>query len=99
MSDWRPTGGAEALRARAGLLATIREFFAERGVLEVDTPLLSQFGITDPNIELFTVVLPNEKRFLQSSPEYAMKRLLASGVGDIYQLRKLSARKRRSAQS
>ena len=88
MSDWRPTGDAEALRARAGLLATIREFFAERGVLEVDTPLLSQFGVTDPNIELFTVALPNEQRFLQSSPEYAMKRLLASGIGDIYQLGK-----------
>ena len=88
MSDWRPTGGAEALRARARLFETIREFFSERGVLEVDTPLLSQFGVTDPNIELFTIALPNEKRFLQSSPEYAMKRLLASGVGDIYQLGK-----------
>lgn len=88
MSDWRPTGGAEALRARAGLLAMIREFFAERGVLEVDTPLLSQFGVTDPNIELFTVASRNEIRFLQSSPEYAMKRLLASGIGDIYQLGK-----------
>ena len=88
MSDWRPTGGAEALRARARLFETIRGFFSERGVLEVDTPLLSQFGVTDPNIELFTVALPNEQRFLQSSPEYAMKRLLASGIGDIYQLGK-----------
>ena len=88
MSDWRPTGDAEALRARARLFETIREFFSERGVLEVDTPLLSQFGVTDPNIELFTVASRNEKRFLQSSPEYAMKRLLASGVGDIYQLGK-----------
>ena len=88
MSDWRPTGDAKTLRARAGLLATIREFFSERGVLEVDTPLLSQFGVTDPNIELFKVALPNEQRFLQSSPEYAMKRLLASGIGDIYQLGK-----------
>ena len=88
MSDWRPTGDAKALRARARLFKTIREFFSERGVLEVDTPLLSQFGVTDPNIELFTVASPNEKRFLQSSPEYAMKRLLASGIGDIYQLGK-----------
>lgn len=88
MSDWRPTGGIEALRARAWLLATIRKFFAERGVLEVDTPLLSQSGVTDPNIELFSVSSHNEKRFLQSSPEYAMKRLLASGIGDIYQLGK-----------
>ena len=88
MSDWRPTGDAEALRARASLFETIREFFSERGVLEVDTPLLSQFGVTDPNIELFTVASRDEKRFLQSSPEYAMKRLLASGVGDIYQLGK-----------
>lgn len=88
MSDWRPTGGIEELRARAWLLATIRKFFAERGVLEVDTPLLSQSGVTDPNIELFSVSSHNEKRFLQSSPEYAMKRLLASGIGDIYQLGK-----------
>ena len=77
-----------ALRARARLFKTIREFFSERGVLEVDTPLLSRFGVTDPNIELFTVASRNEKRFLQSSPEYAMKRLLASGIGDIYQLGK-----------
>jgi len=88
MSDWRPTGNAGALRERAQLLSTIRAFFAERDVLEVDTPLLAQFGVTDPNIELFTVSESNEKRFLQSSPEYAMKRLLASGIGDIYQLGK-----------
>ena len=86
MSDWRPSGGVEDLRTRAELLAAVRGFFSERGVLEVDTPLLSRSGVTDPNIELFTVSLDNETRFLQSSPEHAMKRLLAEGIGDIYQL-------------
>lgn len=88
MSDWRPTGGADELRARAQLLALIRTFFLERGITEVDTPLLSQFGVTDPNIELFKVPIDDKSRYLQSSPEYAMKRLLASGIGDIYQLGK-----------
>lgn len=97
MSDWRPTGSAGALRERARLLSTIRTFFAERDVLEVDTPLLAQFGVTDPNIELFTVSESNEKRFLQSSPEYAMKRLLASGIGDIYQLGKAFRRGERGS--
>jgi len=97
MSDWRPTGSAGALRERARLLSTIRTFFAERDVLEVDTPLLAQFGVTDPNIELFKVSESNEKRFLQSSPEYAMKRLLASGIGDIYQLGKAFRRGERGS--
>lgn len=88
MSDWLPSASVEALRARAQLLTITREFFSERGVLEVDTPLLSHFGVTDPNIELFSVSADNDIRYLQSSPEYAMKRLLASGVGDIYQLGK-----------
>ena len=97
MYDWRPTGNAGALRERAQLLSTIRKFFAERDVLEVDTPLLAQFGVTDPNIELFTVSANNEKRFLQSSPEYAMKRLLASGISDIYQLGKAFRRGERGS--
>lgn len=88
MPDWRPTAGIDDVRARARLLAAIRDFFSQRGVLEVDTPVLSRFGVTDPNIHLFTVPAGREERYLQSSPEYAMKRLLASGIGDIYQLGK-----------
>ena len=86
MSDWEPSAGIDKLRARAALLAGVRAFLSSRGVLEVDTPLLGRFAITDPNIELFEVATPDGTRFLQSSPEYAMKRLLASGSGDIFQL-------------
>jgi lysyl-tRNA synthetase class 2 len=89
MSDWEPSAGIDELRARAALLAGVRAFLSSRGVLEVDTPLLGRFAVTDPNIELFEVATPDGTRFLQSSPEYAMKRLLASGCGDIFQLGKV----------
>ena len=89
MSEWEPSAGIDELRARAAMLAEVRAFLSSRGVLEVDTPLLGQFAITDPNIELFEVATPEGTRFLQSSPEYAMKRLLASGAGDIFQLGKV----------
>ena len=72
------------LLARARLLADIRQFFLQRDVLEVETPLLAQAAVTDPNLQLFKC----EGRFLQTSPEYAMKRLLADGVGAIYQVAK-----------
>ena len=89
MSEWEPSAGIDELRARAAMLAEVRAFLSSRSVLEVDTPSLGQFAITDPNIELFEVATPDGTRFLQSSPEYAMKRLLASGSGDIFQLGKV----------
>jgi len=87
-TDWRPTATLAALRRRAGLLARTREFFAARGVLEVETPLLSAAGVSDPHIEsLVTQVAGMGGRFfLSTSPEFPMKRLLAAGSGDIYQL-------------
>ena len=88
MVDWRPSASLEALHARARLLASIRQFFAARQVLEVETPLLASAGVTDPAIEPFCVDTSAGVRFLQTSPEYAMKRLLAAGSGDIYQLAK-----------
>ena len=89
MSEWEPSAGIYELRARAAMLAEVRAFMSSRSVMEVDTPSLGQFAITDPNIELFEVATPDGTRFLQSSPEYAMKRLLASGSGDIFQLGKV----------
>jgi lysyl-tRNA synthetase class 2 len=89
--SWRPSATHAALRRRAALVARLRNFFASRAVLEVETPILSAAGVSDPQIEsLSTRVLglPGAS-YLSTSPEFPMKRLLASGVGDIYQLCKV----------
>lgn len=80
---WQPGSGIEGLQQRARLLALIRDFFALRGVLEVDTPVLGRTGGSDPAIECLRT---DDGGVLQSSPEYFMKRLLAAGSGPIYQL-------------
>ena len=88
-ASWRPTAAPATLRLRAELLAEIRRFCAERGLLEVETPALSTAGVPDLALEQMTVQaagLGNELYYLQTSPEYAMKRLLAAGSGDIYQI-------------
>ena len=87
-ADWRPTARREILQLRAQMLAQVREFFAQRSVLEVETPALSITGVTDPNIRNMTAG-DDHARYLQSSPEAFMKRLLASGSGDIYQICKV----------
>lgn len=84
-------GGAQLpeLRARAALYGEVRAFFAARGVLEVETPLLCSAGITEPAIEPLRVERGQSisaPRYLQTSPEYAMKRLLAAGSGPIFQI-------------
>lgn len=68
------------------MLAETRAFFAGRGVLEIETPVLGRYTVTEPAIESVGVTMAGTRYFLQTSPEYPMKRLLAAGVGDIYQL-------------
>jgi elongation factor P--(R)-beta-lysine ligase len=92
--DWRPSATPEALRERARLLARAREFFAARSVLEVDTPLVVNSAVSDVHLASATVELSGEQAasgaaprlYLHTSPEYAMKRLLAANLGDIYQI-------------
>lgn len=83
MSHWRPTAEQRALQFRADTLARIRSFFATRGVMEVETPTLSSAGNSDPNLSQWRTT---NDFWLRTSPEYAMKRLLAAGSGDIYEL-------------
>jgi len=87
--DWRPTATLDALRQRAELLTRLRRYFAGQGVLEVETSLLSSACIPDPHIPAFTT-RPGPggeaSRYLNTSPEFAMKRLLAAGSGPIFQV-------------
>jgi lysyl-tRNA synthetase class 2 len=89
---WRPSASIDALRLRARANATIRDFFARRGVLEVETPVLSRAGNTDPNMASFSLEFSGRldgaprTRWLRTSPEFQLKRLLAAGVGDCYEL-------------
>lgn len=92
MSDWGPSASIDALRLRARLNAAVRAFFAERGVLEVETPILSSAGNTAANIASFSLEFSGRTdgaprtRWLRTSPEYPLKRLLAAGTGDCYEL-------------
>ena len=92
MVDWKPSASLQNLQQRAYALAKIRRFFSERDVLEVETPLLASSTVPDVYIESIAaqVVKDNSSRknFLQTSPEFFMKRLLASGSGSIYQIAK-----------
>src|SRR5690606_4343333 len=85
-------GLLQALHQRAALNALVRRFFAERNVLEVETPILSAAGNTEPNIDSFHTDFSGHRdagarrRWLRTSPEFPLKRLLAAGVGDCYEL-------------
>lgn len=90
---FQPTCDINALKARAHLYQQIRQFFSERDVLEVETPILSQAGVTDVHLASVQaqrhVMGKKSTHYLQTSPEFAMKRLLASGSGPIYQICKV----------
>lgn len=93
-TDWRPTASIERLQLRAQLLARVRQYFAATGALEVETPALVRAAVTDVHLESLRVVddsSPDSATvgYLQTSPEYAMKRLLCAGAPDIYQVCKV----------
>ena len=88
-NSWQPTATLEVIKKRAVLLQQIRKFMSNRGIIEVDTPVLSHYGISDPYIQSMTTVNASEKNaqlYLHTSPEFCMKRLLAAGSGPIYQV-------------
>ncbi|MGI9339407.1 MAG: amino acid--tRNA ligase-related protein, partial [Psychrobacter sp.] len=90
---FQPSASLAAIQARASMYQQIRQFFAERAVLEVETPIVSQAAVTDVHLASMTVQRHMQGQlktgYLQTSPEFAMKRLLASGVGAIYQICKV----------
>lgn len=92
-TSFKPTASVEAIKARAILYQQIRQFFATRHVLEVETPILSQAAVTDIHLASITasrhINAQHQIGYLQTSPEFAMKRLVASGLGSIYQICKV----------
>lgn len=81
---WRCAATPQTLRQRAAMLRATRAFFAQRDVLEVQTPVLSRYAIPTPALD--SMAVPGAARFLRTSPELAHKRLLASGVGDLFEI-------------
>ncbi|MCU4676309.1 elongation factor P--(R)-beta-lysine ligase [Catenovulum sp. 2E275] len=92
MQNWQPSASIQALKQRAEIIKKIRHFFEQRNVLEVETPLLASAGVTDLHLENLTCQFYGPgfhqgiELYLQTSPEYAMKRLIAAGSGCIYQI-------------
>jgi lysyl-tRNA synthetase class 2 len=82
-ADWKPAANLAMLQSRAELLANIRRYFAGQKVLEVETPMISRSGNTDPEIQSLRT---EDGGYLRTSPEFPLKRMLAAGSGDIYEL-------------
>jgi lysyl-tRNA synthetase class 2 len=88
--QWRPSAAIFVLRRRAQILQSIRDFFSRRHVLEVETPALSHAASSEVHLQSMQVSVSGmPTTYLHTSPELAMKRLLAAGSGDIYQLCKV----------
>lgn len=86
MAAWQPLAAVTVIKRRAALYQQIRDFMAAREILEVDTPILSHYGIGDPYTESLQTHCVLGKLYMQTSPELCMKRLLAAGLGAIYQI-------------
>lgn len=84
--SWQPSASIELLRQRAQLIVQIRQFFTQRSYLEVETPVMARYGVTDVYLSNIKACFRGETYCLQTSPEYHMKRLLAAGSGPIFQL-------------
>jgi len=87
VTDWRPTGTAHAFRQRAAMLTVARQFFADRAVLEVETPILTRYTTSEPGITSLREATTGA--WMRTSPEHHMKRLLAAGLPDIFQIAKV----------
>jgi len=86
---WRPTASVIDLKKRAQIMRKIRRFFIDKGYFEVETPLMASHGVTDVYLNNFSVETPEGIAYLQTSPEFHMKRLLAADSGPIFQLAKV----------
>ncbi|MCG8371591.1 MAG: EF-P lysine aminoacylase GenX [Proteobacteria bacterium] len=89
MTDWRPASGPGTAARRAAMLRRVRDYFGAQDVLEVDTPALSPYAVSDTQIESFGIersAVSDRPMFLHTSPEFCMKRLLAAGYPDIYSI-------------
>ena len=84
--EWIPSATIKNLRIRAKVIRKIRSFFFKKKILEVETPLMSSTVSTDPYLNPILVQYKKSNFFLQTSPEFAMKRLLSFGIGPIYQI-------------
>lgn len=85
-TEWQPSSTADVAARRSVLLARARNYFDTQHVLAVDTPSLSSYGNTDPQIESMSVSTSTDQQYLHTSPEFCMKRLLAAGYPDIYSI-------------
>lgn len=84
--NWKPSSTFKNIKYRAEVLRKIRSFFYLRDVLEVDTPIICHNAVTDVNLDSFSINSNSSNMYLQTSPEYYMKRLLSAGYGSIFQI-------------
>ncbi len=89
IETWKPTASIAVLELRAQMLRAARDYFTATRALEVETPALSAAAVSDIHLASIEARALNQPRFLHTSPEYCMKRLIAAGAGDIWQIAKV----------